>query len=103
MLLGCFNNYVASLCLVGELDFPLLAGSGVVMRAQTITMRFVYFDYFKAPCPSYELSYHSREFKPLVKTGGGDWGSGLKILSLYLAFAITRSQLIGGRGAPPTK
>lgn len=81
MLLGHFNNYMTSLCLLGELDFPLLADCGVAMKARAVgghrqareeesTMRFVYFGYFKAVDPSFILSYHSREFKPLVGTGG---------------------------------
>lgn len=82
MLFGHFNNCMTSLCLVGELDFPLLAGCSVAMRACTLgghrqareeesTMRFVYFGYFKALDPSFILSCHSREFKPLVETGRG--------------------------------
>lgn len=104
---------MASLCLVGELDFPLLAGCGVAMRAWTLgghrqareeesTMRFVYFRYFKALDLSFILSYHSREFKPLVETGEGVESS-LKILLSDFSFAIRRSQLTGGGRTPPTK
>lgn len=103
MLLGHFNNYVASLCLVGV--WLLFAGCGVAMRAGAVGGRKYYEVCSFCLLQGTIFKFYIKLSFQRVPAFGQNWGEGkssFKILLLDLAFSIRRSQLTRGGGPPPT-